>query len=217
MFKELIRVLIGMRARLEYVEEGKTILGCVNSILDCTVLLELYYLNPLLKLFESFNIYITIIGNMGETFPCRWALLGLSGMAETFRADVLLPREDEDPISRELVTVFTTEFWDRVVPWLEDHHVPTTSRVEIFASFEKMLVKGPFDIVHVSTLNPLRYLLIRSPRRRWLSQNSRQELTLGAKISLRVLGWLDDVKKLLSILCWRLLQLCVLSTRTECR
>ena len=60
-----------MRAGLEYVEEGKTILGCVNRILDRTVLLELYHLNPLLNFFEFFDLYIETSGSMGQNLTCR--------------------------------------------------------------------------------------------------------------------------------------------------
>lgn len=99
---------------------------------------------------------------MGEKYTCRWAFLGLSAIAETFIADLLLPREDSDLISHQLVTVSTTGSQDRARSWLKDHQVPNPEKIHIFSSFEEMLAKGTFDVVYVSTPHSLHYLHVRT-------------------------------------------------------
>ncbi|GAW19159.1 hypothetical protein ANO14919_086430 [Xylariales sp. No.14919] len=89
--------------------------------------------------------------------PCRWALLGLSSIAQTFVEDILLPRDSSDPISHIVTSVSTTGGQERAHKWLSERKVPNSQDVTVFATFEKMLKSGDFDVIYISTPHPLHY------------------------------------------------------------
>ncbi|KAL1900127.1 hypothetical protein Sste5346_002435 [Sporothrix stenoceras] len=95
-------------------------------------------------------------------FTCRWALLGLSSIAVTFVEDLLLPRNDSDPIRHEIACVSTTGTIDRARRWLEDRKVPNADSVQVFSSSDEMLATGQFDVVYISTPHPLHYQAART-------------------------------------------------------
>jgi predicted dehydrogenase len=92
-----------------------------------------------------------------EKFTCRWAALSLSNIASVFLPDILLPREDSERISHELVAVSTTGSKERAASWFNEHKIPNASSIKVYQSWEEMLEKGDFDIVYISTPHPLHY------------------------------------------------------------
>ncbi|CAK7243419.1 MAG: hypothetical protein STHCBS139747_004941 [Sporothrix thermara] len=95
---------------------------------------------------------------MSSPFTCRWALLGLSGIAVTFVEDLLLPRDASDPIRHEVVCVSTTGSVERARKWLADRKVPgADSAVTVYSSSDEMLASADFDVVYISTPHPLHY------------------------------------------------------------
>ncbi|KAI0868260.1 hypothetical protein GGS24DRAFT_494702 [Hypoxylon argillaceum] len=89
--------------------------------------------------------------------PCRWALLGLSSIAQTFVDDILLPRDPSDPISHIVTSVSTTGGQERAHKWLAERKVLNPQDVAVFTTFEEMLKSGDFDVVYISTPHPLHY------------------------------------------------------------
>jgi len=85
------------------------------------------------------------------SFQCRWAFLGLSGIAELFIRDLQLSRDASNQITHKLVTLSTTGSVERAQEWLTAHQVPNPEDVEIFTSYEEMLESGDFDVVYIST------------------------------------------------------------------
>ena len=92
-----------------------------------------------------------------DRFNCRWAFLSLSNIASVFLPDILLPRDESDPITHEIAAVSTTGSKERATNWLSEHKVPNAEAVKIFSSWEEMLKTGGFDIVYISTPHPLHY------------------------------------------------------------
>lgn len=92
-----------------------------------------------------------------EKFICRWAALSLSNIASVFLPDILLPREDSECISHELVAVSTTGSKERAASWFNEHKIPNASSIKVYQSWEEMLEKGDFNIVYISTPHPLHY------------------------------------------------------------
>jgi dihydrodiol dehydrogenase / D-xylose 1-dehydrogenase (NADP) len=92
-----------------------------------------------------------------DQFVCRWAFPSRSSIASVFLSDIVLLREDSDPIKHEIVAVSTTGSHERVQKWLAEHNVPNASSVKIYSSWEKMLEEGDFDIMYISTPHPLHY------------------------------------------------------------
>ena len=92
-----------------------------------------------------------------DQFVYRWAFLSCSSIASVFLPDIILPREDSDPIKHEIVAVSTTGNNERVQKWPAEHKVPNMSSVKIYSSWEKMLREGDFDVVYISTPHPLHY------------------------------------------------------------
>ena len=90
-------------------------------------------------------------------FQCRWALLGLSSIATTFVEDLLLRRDESDPIANKIVCVSTNGTVERAQKWLRDCKVPNAQDVTIYKSSDEMLQKGDFDVVYISTPHPLHY------------------------------------------------------------
>jgi predicted dehydrogenase len=90
-------------------------------------------------------------------FVCRWAFLSCSSIALVFPLDIILSRDDSDPIKHEIVVVSTTGANERVQKWLAEHKVPNASSLKIYSSWEQMLQNGDFDIVYISTPHPLHY------------------------------------------------------------
>jgi dihydrodiol dehydrogenase / D-xylose 1-dehydrogenase (NADP) len=96
--------------------------------------------------------------NMGNNqFICRWAFLSCSSIASVFLPDIILPREDSNPIKHEIVAVSTTGSDKRVQKWLAEHKVPKAASVKIYNSWEKILQEGDSNIVYISTPHPLHY------------------------------------------------------------
>jgi dihydrodiol dehydrogenase / D-xylose 1-dehydrogenase (NADP) len=94
----------------------------------------------------------------GSFIQCRWALLGLSSIASTFVADLLLSQTASAKVSHKIVCVSSTKTKAKAAQWLKRAGLRDESRVEIFASYEDMLRAGNFDVVYVSTPHPLHYL-----------------------------------------------------------
>ena len=93
-----------------------------------------------------------------QQFTCRWAFLSCSSIASVFLPDIILPRDDSDPIKHEIVAISTTGPHERVQKWLtEEHKVPNASSVRIYSSWEEMLRNGDFDIVYISTPHSIHY------------------------------------------------------------
>jgi dihydrodiol dehydrogenase / D-xylose 1-dehydrogenase (NADP) len=86
-----------------------------------------------------------------DQFVCQWKFLSRSSIASVFLLDIILPREDSDPIKHEIVAVSTTGNNERVQKWLAEHKVPNMSSVKVYNSWEKMLQKGDFDVIYIST------------------------------------------------------------------
>lgn len=95
-------------------------------------------------------------------FQCRWALLGLSNIANTFVDDILIPRDASESIAHIVVCVSTTGTEKRAKNWLKQHKSLNGHDVKIFTSADKMLRSGDFDIVYISTPHPLHYAHSRS-------------------------------------------------------
>ncbi|KAL8746752.1 MAG: hypothetical protein Q9190_001270 [Brigantiaea leucoxantha] len=85
------------------------------------------------------------------TFECRWAFLGLSGIAEKFLLDLLLPRDTSKSIRHQLVAVSTTGPKERARRWLAEQASANAEDIVIYTSYEAMLKSGEFDIVYIST------------------------------------------------------------------
>jgi predicted dehydrogenase len=97
-----------------------------------------------------------------KQFTCRWAFLSCSSIASVFLPDIILPRDDSEPIKHEIVAVSTTGANERVQNWLAEHKVPNASSVKIYNSWQEMLETGDFDIVYISTPHPLHYEHVRT-------------------------------------------------------
>lgn len=95
-------------------------------------------------------------------FTCRWALLGLSNIAETFVTDILLPRPDPAPITHKVVAISTTGSKERATTWLTNAKVPHVNQVQIFQSFEEMLATADFDVVYISTPHSVHFLHVQT-------------------------------------------------------
>ncbi|KAJ8132080.1 hypothetical protein O1611_g1538 [Lasiodiplodia mahajangana] len=63
--------------------------------------------------------------------PCRWALLGLSSIAQTFVDNILLTRDSSDPISHIATSVSTTGGKERAQKWLAERKAPRRQMIVV--------------------------------------------------------------------------------------